>query len=352
VVAEPPQSTIPAVPKAVWQRWERKLALTAITLYSLLVLAVWGLIRFGGDRWWPATLLMFGPRWVWSLPALVVAPLLAVCQPRLWWTLAIVLLVIAGPVMGFCFPWQKLSPARLDAFHVRVLTCNVHRYQVNPGGLAATIDKTRPDIVVLQDWSSRDAPALGREQQWHTRRDDEMFIASRPALASTEVFRVPEFSEGRGSLVRYDIETAIGPIAFFNVHLNSPRQGFEEVIDRRFRDGDELQKNSELRMRQSSIARQAVDRVAGPMIVAGDFNTPAESTIYRRWWSDLTDAFAAGGLGWGHTYFTRRASMRIDHIVAGPGWTCRRCWVEAPVGSAHRPLVADLEWAASAATER
>lgn len=352
MVAEPPQRTVPAVPKTFRQRWKRKLALTAIVLYAVLVLTVWGLIRLGGDRWWPATLLMFGPRWVWSLPALVVGPVLAVCQPRLWWALAIVLLVVAGPVTGLCLPWQKLSPARSDAFHLRVLTCNVHRYQVDPSVLAATIDKTQPDIVVLQDWSSRDAPALGREQHWHTRRDDEMFMASRPVIASTKVFRVAEFSEGRGSLVRYDVETAVGAIAFFNVHLNSPRQGFEEVIDRRFRDGSELQKNSELRMRQSEIAREAVDRASAPTILAGDFNTPAESTIYHRWWSDLTDAFAAAGLGWGHTYFTRRAGMRIDHIVTGPGWICRRCWVEAPVGSPHRPLVADLEWAPSTATER
>ena len=36
------------------------------------------------------------------------------------------------------------------------------------------------------------------------------------------------------------------------------------------------------------------------------------------------------------------AAVRIDHILAGPGWRCGRCWVGPDVGSPHRPLLADL----------
>jgi vancomycin resistance protein VanJ len=34
--------------------------------------------------------------------------------------------------------------------------------------------------------------------------------------------------------------------------------------------------------------------------------------------------------------------VRIDHILAGPGWYCARCWVGPDVGSPHRPVLADL----------
>jgi endonuclease/exonuclease/phosphatase (EEP) superfamily protein YafD len=36
--------------------------------------------------------------------------------------------------------------------------------------------------------------------------------------------------------------------------------------------------------------------------------------------------------------------VRIDHILAGPGWQAERCWVGPDVGSPHRPVIADLIW--------
>jgi endonuclease/exonuclease/phosphatase (EEP) superfamily protein YafD len=39
---------------------------------------------------------------------------------------------------------------------------------------------------------------------------------------------------------------------------------------------------------------------------------------------------------------TRKTGVRIDHILAGHGWRCRRCWVGPNIGSAHRPVIADL----------
>jgi vancomycin resistance protein VanJ len=36
--------------------------------------------------------------------------------------------------------------------------------------------------------------------------------------------------------------------------------------------------------------------------------------------------------------------VRIDHVLAGPGWHCDRCRVGPHVGSPHRPVLADLIW--------
>ena len=49
-------------------RWNNMLtgALRVLVwLYFTLVLAVWLLLRLGGDRWWLATLMLFGPRWLY-----------------------------------------------------------------------------------------------------------------------------------------------------------------------------------------------------------------------------------------------------------------------------------------------
>lgn len=50
--------------------------LVGITIYAyaFVVIAVWASIWLAGDRWWFATLLLLGPRWVYLLPMLLLLP--------------------------------------------------------------------------------------------------------------------------------------------------------------------------------------------------------------------------------------------------------------------------------------
>ena len=73
-------------------------------------------------------------------------------------------------------------------------------------------------------------------------------------------------------------------------------------------------------------------------------SVPNPSCVRQTYWSKYTNAFSEAGLGWGYTFYANRTSLRIDHILAGPGWRCRECWVGPEVGSEHRPVIADLEW--------
>ena len=70
----------------------------------------------------------------------------------------------------------------------------------------------------------------------------------------------------------------------------------------------------------------------------------AEHPLYRRDWAGYTNAFSRTRWGPGHTMFTRRIGLRIDHLLAGAGWRPERCRVGPEVGSAHRPLVAEFAW--------
>jgi endonuclease/exonuclease/phosphatase (EEP) superfamily protein YafD len=36
--------------------------------------------------------------------------------------------------------------------------------------------------------------------------------------------------------------------------------------------------------------------------------------------------------------------VRIDHVLAGPGWEVLRAFVGPGLGGDHRPVVADLRW--------
>jgi len=95
-------------------------------LYVCAILATLIVLHVGGDRWWPATLLMFSPRWVFVFPLVLFLPIVIFVRRRALWPLGIGLAVTLGPLMGLCLPWRpliKLSPAQQ---RIRTLSCNVH----------------------------------------------------------------------------------------------------------------------------------------------------------------------------------------------------------------------------------
>jgi endonuclease/exonuclease/phosphatase (EEP) superfamily protein YafD len=107
--------------------------------------------------------------------------------------------------------------------------------------------------------------------------------------------------------------------------------------------GSLLAQNSDRRREESETIRNRVNQIGGPVIIAGDFNTPDDSPIFRSNWARLQDAFTTAGWGLGITYAKHRTALRIDHVLCDPGWTIRWCRVGADVGSGHHVLVADLE---------
>jgi endonuclease/exonuclease/phosphatase family metal-dependent hydrolase len=308
-------------------------------LYVALVLAVWALLATASDEWWPATLLMFLPRWLCAVPLLVLAPLAAWRRPRMQWILLGGGIVIAWPLMGFSIPWNRLSGGPTGQFRCRVLTCNVHR---NPWGVKAVIDKVKPDVVALQDCPERFNPQGVWEGDWHIQSRGQFLLASRYPIRAFTALEPPHVPPD--TVVLGKLETTVGVIRFYVLHLESPRDGLMAIRQHGFSGGGELQVNSNTRRSQSKAIDAWIATEAGPLLVAGDFNTPPDSTIYGAFWSKYTNAFSEGGLGWGYTYFASRTALRIDHILAGPGWRCRDCWVGPEVGSEHRPVIADIEW--------
>lgn len=327
-----------------WTRRGGRIVQFGCWLYLAAVLVIWAIVGWAGDRWWPASVMMFGPRWIYALPLVILVPAVVVFRRWALWPLGIVLVIIVGPLMGFCMPWQSLVAAKTPEPRVRVLSCNVHYGQLDPVALGLVIKETQPDIVALQGWLGKHRPIVFAEGAWHVRRDGELCLGTRYEIRGVEVGADWEFREGRGALAQYHIEWPVGTIPFFNIHLASPRTGLEALADHRPGAGAILQANSTLRRTQAEVIRRLTIEGGSRTLLAGDFNTPPDSAIYAEFWSPFRNAFSEAGWGWGHTFFTRRAAIRIDHQLAGPGWRCRRCWVGPEVGSPHRPLIADWEW--------
>ena len=326
-------------PPPRWRVLLGRWTLAGCWAYTVALIGLIGLIAAVGDLWWPTTFIVYGPRWAWSLPMALLVP--AAALARKWptaWPLAIAGAMIVGPISGFRLPWRTIRPGGPGAIAgVRVLTCNVEGGKAV--GLAELVASEVPDIVVLQecpregDWLADHLLGLG----WHVHRSNGLGLASRFPIVDLRVIPLGDDPDDGGTIAHYQLAGPAGPLNVFAVHLETPRDGIEAVIRAGWRGVPGLIANIEQRARESEAARRLIAAATGPVIVAGDFNLPVESRIYRRSWSSLVNAFSEAGLGVGHSRSTRWFGVRIDHILAGPGWRARRSWVGPDVGSDHRP---------------
>lgn len=314
-------------------------------LFAAAVVALWALVRWQSERWWPATALLFGPRWVWALPVVGLAPAALFLAPRSLWVQAAAVLWVVGTFMNLCLPWRAVLDESPTGPTLRVLSLNTHRNFLNAPALRAYIDQVEPDVVALQDWKDHTLPEVFPSRGWHLHVDNkELCLASRhPIRDARPVLTGPALTR-RGTCLHYRLDTPAGTVHFCNLHLATPRRGLTAVMEKWWDGGAALQANSDMRREQAVYIVSGLREVDGPLLLAGDFNTPEDSTLYDEYWSRYANAFSRKGLGWGFTFRTNRAAVRIDHQLAGPDWRCVRCWVGPDVGSQHRPLVADWEW--------
>lgn len=311
--------------------------------YLALVLGLWLTMRCAGDRHWLGTVLILAPRMPAALPLVILWPwaLLAGRRPALAANLlatgAVFLLVI-----GWRIPWSFGPSERGD---LRVLTCNVHRQQFDPAKLAAYIAQVRPDVVALQGWSDARRESLfgPGDGDWQVRTDGELLVASRRAILSVTPLDITDgspVSKGeRGAAAIFELETPLGPINLICLHLASPHAGLLTFPDD---SGRKLSGNIDRRWFESDRLLALASARPGPLLLAGDFNTTDDSPIFREHWGAFADAFSERGWGFGYTYVIGRTQLRIDHILADPSWRVVGCWVGPDIGTAHRPLVADL----------
>ncbi len=311
--------------------------------YAGLLLAVAGTLHFGGDRWWFATLLQFGPRWMWGLPLPAVAVVALFSGPRLLWVVAFTALILAGPVMGFHVPWRSALGTQRHGSRLRVLTCNVHDESLDPAALVRLIDLTSPDLVALQCMLPADVKRVFGAGKWYVLTQGDFCLGSRyPIDKGSQLFSSWEPHPPLAN--RYEIVAPWGIMEVFNVHLESPHGALRDIVSGAPNSAFRLEHNIDHRRQQTDQLQKSISLDHAMTLLAGDFNTPSESSLFSHAFSGFSDNFAISGKGFGWTYYSGGTAARIDHILSGAGWEPRECWVGPAVGSPHRPLIADLEW--------
>jgi vancomycin resistance protein VanJ len=362
--------------------WSSRRAITrwtfrAAALYAVAMLATWIALFTSSEFWLPATLLAYGPRWVVLLPLAVLLPM-ALAFARTSVTLLVVGVLIAiVPIMGFrmAVPTEGVAPSTApSADRIRVLSLNAQGGGIVKLRLASILERYAPSMVAMQECGDELAAVAAQQRGWYTARYEGLCTMSRWPIAFADTMPRAAFVRvsrlgygGTGIVIRYGIAHPAGPFQFVNLHLETARKGLESLLgnegvipdngtgvpspdeEQRVRESGGIDRVAlNRRIRESEAERASVwsarkmDEV--PVVIAGDFNMPVESSIYRRYWSGLTNAFDRKGLGFGFSkHEGSLLRLRIDHVLSAPKWfRVRGAWVGADVGSDHQPMIADL----------
>ena len=95
--------------------------------------------------------------------------------------------------------------------------------------------------------------------------------------------------------------------------------------------------------RQIEAAVLAAKADGAPYVVVGDTNLPPWSSVGRRHFEGLTDAFDEVGFGFGYTFPAKKPWMRIDRALGSEGIRFLDVRVGPLGASDHRPLFVDFE---------
>lgn len=360
-------------PAPRWRRL-RAVVLASAVLYLLGVVAVWLALPVAGDRWWPATLFLFGPRQVIALPLLVIVPAALLVHRRALIPAALASAIVVGPILGFTVSLRALvgGAGRGD---LRVASFNTGSRPTSMDRLKGFVAEVRPDVLALQECDIPEPELTAAFPGWFVHVDRGMCLVSRHRILEAESRDRRDVwnAGGHGAILRYaialpdratvtapagspdpgapeapqpDAQVPPGTRAFslVNLHLETPREAIEALMHGLWKQAAEHDRVIALRVWESELARQWVDEAPYPAIIVGDLNMPVDSAIYRRSWAGFENAFSRAGLGFGATKRTRWFGVRIDHVLAAPGWTTERAWVGPDLGSDHLPILADLRW--------
>jgi endonuclease/exonuclease/phosphatase family metal-dependent hydrolase len=341
-----------------WRLWLRRLVRVMAVAYPVaLLVAVIVLHVFGQIPW--VRVALYVPRVLLAIPLPFLVLALALLRDwRFMLSQAVALLMLLFPLMGLVLPWPHFADR--DAPVLRVMSWNVMGGGWGWDKVMAQIDELHPDVVMMQEvfTDSRWPVEMLKKRYPEARASTQFIIASRyPIRSVADPPKVP-LGDARRSprSISYVIDTPLGPIAFYNVHPISPRQGMWTLRVGGFRNAirsgtlfdkdrsQRLDNDGHLLDVQVAVFADNARKETIPVVIGGDTNmtglTPALGHL-----SGFDDGFVKAGWGFGYTFPTgRRAWMRLDRIFASPSLR----FVGFQVGkhtwaSDHMCVVADLQ---------
>ena len=323
------------------------LLILATLLYVLPLLVVLGGNMAGPEDWWLTAFNLYLPQWLWLTPLALLLPWY-VLRARLWICIPLALCaLVLFPVMGLSIHPGGSVPALGNSIHLRVMTYNIKWAKTDVQAIIHDIETNKPDLLLMQDAG---AGTLDRElgtylKGWNVAAIDQYIIASHLPLTVPDI-RWISYPDQSHRVMRAILNVNGADVAVYSCHLESPRFGLSGM--RHPRAGlAQWEANVALRVRESKRLSEYVRAEALPVLLGGDLNAPVQSVVCKNLFeAGMEDAFSTAGSGFGYTYGTTtkvgRPYVRIDHVMTGPNWQTRACWVGNAIGSDHCPVFADV----------
>ena len=287
----------------------RILATIAVAGYALVLIAGILCFRFIGESNLTIAYLLYFPRIVFLIPAIIVFPIGLLFCRRVSVLLAITSAIFIFYSMGWKLRPEPTATPSSPGTTLTVLTYN--RGQHANQSLQPFKNLTDPDVIVLQEAGSRAAgyaSAEGYEKFLHTIDEAEFTILSRYPILAAESIRVPSSQNEIPVAARFEIDFEGGRIALYAIHVISPRDALRSYRRGAFLwgvlgiPGTPFGKKREAyqvfwdnRIEEARTLRQIILEDPLPTLIAGDLNAPAGGYIHGLFRSEFEDAHPAGG---------------------------------------------------------
>lgn len=249
------------------------------------------------------------------------------------------LAVVATAVVFLHLVWvgpELLSghPPAARGRPLKIASANLLMVHPRPAALARELAAADADVLLLQELSPRWVDALEREGLWdhypfgdRVVREDSFgcAIVSRVPLSDVEVFELGGLPQMRAKVKVDGLD-----VELLDIHTLPPRLAEYVAPHRAALDGI------------LARVRALGDR---PFVVAGDFNSTADSVFASHMERIADDGWRLAGRGFGATWpngLFPIPPLRVDHLYMSRRLTLTKIAIGRGEGSDHRPLFATL----------
>lgn len=278
-------------------------------VYVLITLSLVGGI-FGSGRHVVFDFLSLFPQWLYVVPFILLVVSVFGVFGSGWARIQALLLcgiALSGVIYQVDVVWLKNESTDLNVRY-KVLSWNTAYLEPHENvGLFELMEKYPADFYIFQEAEYKRnknmyAEFVYRFPELYAGHYGEYFTVSKYPMSCD----TPDRS---GGYLKCETETPTGKLGLINVHLKRP---FHVSNFRSYED-------FEIRNTQFKALRERVVESSDPLIVAGDFNSPANYPFVRELQNDFLMNNPAGMLVLPHTFPTNRPYIRIDYQFARGG---------------------------------
>lgn len=284
-------------------------------------------------------------RWWWALDLaahfqLYYLPLLGGALAWFRWRRKPVPLAIAGvtllAVAAQVVPILAGEPLEAgDAPRLRLLSLNVLTANREKQRVLDYITREDPDVVFLMEvdseWEEALAPLATRYPHHVIDAREDNFGVAFFSRAEASALKTIYLGEAALPTVTAALRHAGREMRFIGTHPVPPVSG----------------EYARWQRKQMALLAERIRGLDAPVLLAGDLNATPWGVVYREFTRSTGLAARSVDAPWRATWHALPfAGLPIDHILCSPELQITARRVGPPVGSDHRPLIAEVAWRA------